>query len=207
MNWFNHYGSRSLPEKELVNRSIADVAEEIGIVVEHLKTPPTLVAHSMGGLASQVYASANRVASLVLLAPVGTSETRVPPLDFPPPDPDAPFPPLPFPVSYDLFFEGSPEDEAKEFFELLSPESPRAILEASRWNVSLDPTTVTAPMIVFAGESDKLVPREAAQKLAALYEADFRVVQGRSHNLLLEPSWKETADAVLEWLESRKHDA
>lgn len=202
LNWFNHNGSRTLPNDEFLNRSIADVAEEIGIVANHLKRPPILIAHSMGGLASQVYASTNSVASMVLLAPVGTREAKFPPLDLPPPDPNEPFAPFPFPVTYGLFFEGSPQEEAEGFYELLCPESPRAILEATLWNVSLDPKTVKVPILMFAGESDKLVPSEAVQKLASLYDADYRLVEGRSHNLLLEPKWKDTADAILDWLET-----
>jgi pimeloyl-ACP methyl ester carboxylesterase len=63
-----------VPPSEAVRRSIADVGREIGIVADWLGREPVLVAHSMGGLASLVYASRNPVRALVLITPVMPKE-------------------------------------------------------------------------------------------------------------------------------------
>ena len=49
-------------------------------------------------------------------------------------------------------------------------------------------------------EQDLLVPPGYVRALADLSGADFHLVAGRGHNLLLERKWRETAGLIGEWL-------
>ena len=70
LNWYNHGNSDRLPEAEFIKRSITDIADkELSIVVKNLAMTPIVIGHSMGGLASAVYASTGRVERLVLVTP------------------------------------------------------------------------------------------------------------------------------------------
>jgi hypothetical protein len=52
-----------------------------------------------------------------------------------------------------------------------------------------------------AAENDVVVPAEAIRRSAAYFGSDYLFVRGRSHNVLLEPGWRETAERINTWLE------
>ena len=72
-----------------MNMSIADVVDGIEKVARCFDTPLFLIAHSMGGLAAQFYASAHEVGALVLLTPVVPSNVGATPHELPIGDMDA----------------------------------------------------------------------------------------------------------------------
>jgi pimeloyl-ACP methyl ester carboxylesterase len=199
LNWYSHNGSDALPTDRFVQRGIADVAEEIAHVAGQFDTPPIVIGHSMGGLASQKYAEAHPVSALVLLTPVVPAqvggETIALPVDM-----AAPWGPPPFEATLDLFFQGLTEEEARGYYPLLCPESPRAVYEATRWTVPIDKVRISGPILVVAGELDILTPPSTGRGLADFYGADYRYLRGRGHNLLLEPNWRETAAMIAGWL-------
>lgn len=199
LNWYGHGGSEDLAPEALVNRSIVDVTEEIGLVAGTLPRPPVLFGHSMGGLAAQAYAERNEVAGLVLIASVVPLEVGAPVNEIPV-DRSAPFPVLPFEVASEMFFQGLPETEARGLYARLVPESPRAVWEASRWTVSVDRSRILCPVLVIGGEVDILCPAEITRNLAAHYDAEYIFLPGRGHSIILEPRWRETADQIADWL-------
>jgi pimeloyl-ACP methyl ester carboxylesterase len=78
-------------------------------------TPPVLIAHSMGGLAAQLYASADEVGALVLLTPVVPSNVGATPIESPIGDMDAPWRPPPPDVARQMFFQGLDDMQAAHF--------------------------------------------------------------------------------------------
>ena len=100
----------------------------------------------------------------------------------------------------DLFFQGHTQDEARPYYPLLCPESPRCVHEATRWTVPIDKVRVSGPILEVAGERDILTPPATGRALADFYGADYRYLRGRGHNLLLEPRWRETAAMIDHWL-------
>lgn len=59
---------------------------------------------------------------------------------------------------------------------------------------------VKTPMLLLAGEKDAVLSVESLSKSAAHYKADFVVVPGAGHNLMMEKSYLETANAIDDWL-------
>lgn len=157
LNWLNHHGSASLPLDVALQRPILDVGHEIGVVAGGLAQPPVLLAHSMGGLAALAYAAQNPVAGLVLLAPVVPREFAGEAIDVPYDKSALRLPPPG--VAAPLFWDEVPAGHAERYTALKSPESQRAVIEATRWAVELDVSTVTAPSLLFGAERDLLVPR------------------------------------------------
>jgi pimeloyl-ACP methyl ester carboxylesterase len=201
LNWFGHNGSAPHPEVGLLQRGIADVIEEISHVVGQLEESPVIVAHSMGALAAQKYAECHPVSALVLLTPVVPTEVGGGDVIDLPIDPNQPWEPPPFEIARDLFFRGLEEDEARTYFEKLCPESPKAVYEATRWTVPIDRVRVSGPILVVSSELDHLTPPASGRSLATFYGADYRYLRGRSHNVLLESKWRETASMVAAWLD------
>ncbi|MCC7411503.1 MAG: alpha/beta hydrolase [Gammaproteobacteria bacterium] len=202
LDWYHHGRSRSLAPAEFVQRSIGDVCEEIGKVIDHLGTAPVLIGHSMGGLAVQAWAAQHTAAALVLLTPAAPAQVGGAPIELPfALDETMPFAPPPLAIAREMFFHGVPVETAERLHARLCAESPRAVLEATRHILSIDTARVTAPMLVFAGELDFLTPPDLVARLARHYGADYTCLPGRGHSVLVEPGWRETAAAITTWLD------
>lgn len=63
---------------------------------------------------------------------------------------------------------------------------------------------VKIPMLLLAGEKDALISVEGLRKTAAHYQADFVVIPGAGHNLMMEKSYRETAVSIAQWLMEKK---
>lgn len=201
LNWYNHYNSKSLPLDQFVNRSIGDVTEEIGKVSDKIGDTPVLVGHSMGGLASQIYAAQASAVSLVLITPAGPAEIEAPPVNLPfPIENDQLFEPPPFEAAKELFFHGVNDDDALTFYQKLCPESPKAVSEATQYTLHINRSNVTCPVLIFGAELDQLSPPDVMSSLADFYEATYHYIPGKSHSLLVEPGWRDTAGLMQDWL-------
>ena len=202
LNWYNHYNSECLPKERFLNRSIADVTQEIGIVARQLGRPPILVGHSMGGLAVLKYAEIAPVKALVLLTPGLPAETGGPGLELAL-DPAEPFGPPPRDWAKAQFLATSSEAIFDRYYPLLCPESPRAVIEATQATLHVNRTRISHPMLVVAVELDQLAPAKLVRDLAHYYGADYLFVPECGHDLMLEPSWQETAARVKDWFECK----
>ena len=203
LDWFNHGDSRRLPEDQFLRRGIDDVArEELRYIVERLGRPPIIIGHSMGALAGLVYAASNPVERLVLLTPVVPSAVGADPIEIEV-DLTKPFGPFPYDLARQLYYPTLDEDLARRYYDLLEPESPRAVWQASRWTIDVDLQAVTAPTLVFATELDVLTPPAAVARLAELLGAPCELIPaiGHSEILLKQPESIAVAERIREWLD------
>lgn len=205
LNWLGRHGSNPLPDDELVGRSILDVRDEIGRVARTLAHPPILVGHSMGGLACLAHAAEAEVSGLILLAPVVPGRFASEPVDLPV-DPTVPWGPPPPDVAQALFWAGANETDAVRNYERLVPESPTAVLEATRWTAKVDIERIAAPARLVAAEQDPLVPAAYVERLAEGMGAPCRTLPGRGHGLTLDPGWEELTDDVARWADEMAAD-
>lgn len=198
LNWYGHYGSSPLPHGDLVTRSLLDVTTEIGLVTDWLGRAPVLLAHSMGAVPSLAYASANPVAAVILLAPVLPAGLGVGSIDLAV-DPAALWLPPPQMIDATWWGEASPE-EARRYTSLLSAESPRAVLEATRWLCEVDTRQIDAPSLIFAAEADRLVPLTGIHALAEAIGATVVTLENTGHGIPLNPVWANVAAQLDRWL-------
>ena len=199
LNWFGHYGSKVLPDGDAVSRSLLNVTTEIGLVTDWLGgRAPVLVAHSMGGVPSLAYASANPVTAVVLLAPVLPAGLGAGPIDLPV-DPAAMWLPPPHMIDATWWGEVSAQ-EAQRYTSLLSAESPQAVLEATRWLCEVDTRHVDAPALIFAVRADPLVPLEGTHALAEAIGATIVTLENTGHGIPLNPVWANVTAQIDRWL-------
>lgn len=202
LDWYNHGDSAKLPENELIERSIADVAhQEIRHVVDGLRDEPILLGHSMGGLAALAYAEKAPAAGLVLLTPVMPASVNPDPIPLQI-DHTRLFGPFPPEVAKRLFFTALDGAIADRYQGLLVPESPQAVLEATQWTVGIDLGAIRAQALVFAAELDLLVPPVAVERMARMMGARYELVPGIGHSdiLLKDPEWRQVAKSINAWL-------
>ncbi|MBB5167639.1 alpha/beta hydrolase [Mycobacterium sp. AZCC_0083] len=198
-SWFGHTGSRDLPDRAFAARTQADTVEELEIVVAHVGQTPVMIAHSMGATVVQKYAEQHATLAQVLLAPsicaeVGVIDAQI---HF---DLDAPVEPPPFDLARDVFLGGCTEEDARCYHALLTRESPTAMKQATLAETSVDRIRIGGPSLMVAAEHDVVVLAEAVRRSAAHFGSDYLFLAGRSHNIVLEPRWRETADRILAWL-------
>lgn len=208
LNWRGRNGSADISEDDLLTLSIRDVVPDIEKVAARLDTRPILVGHSMGGLASQLYAERFDVQALLLLAPVVPKETDAEPIDVPiemtslwePPSPE---------IAVAMFFDGLTPEQRDRNVNRIVPESPLRCYEATRITVSIDPDRIRVPVLVVSGGDDRLTPPASGKALAELYNAEHRVLPGFGHNMLLGERARRTAQDLVPWLriqDAGEHD-
>ena len=82
-------------------------------------------------------------------------------------------------------------------------ESNRALLELSGWSVPLALGKPRPPTLVLGAEKDVLFSAAEARTSAALLGAEFRLLPGLGHAIMLDAGWESAATAIAQWLESR----
>jgi non-heme chloroperoxidase len=199
LNWFGHNGSRALPRAEALRRSMADAAQEIGMVAGWLSRTPVLIGDSMGGIPVLKYAAQHDVVALVLTAPVvpkGFADAEIPV----PVDPEQMWL-QPDEILAPVFWDSVDEETSARFKSLRSPESPQAVLEATRWLAEVDISGINVPAYLMAGGQDKIVPSRYVESLANSLGAKFELFPDAGHGLVLNPIWREVTAKMGEWLD------
>ena len=87
----------------------------------------------------------------------------------------------------------------EELFSRLGTESALVLMQHNPpfWHPA---ENVKTPMLLLAGEKDAVVPVEGLRWSAKHYHADFVVIPDTGHNLMMEKSYKETAQQINDWL-------
>ncbi len=62
------------------------------------------------------------------------------------------------------------------------------------------PDHVQTPLLWIAGGADTLLPEPLMRRSAEYYHADYFVVEGAGHDVMLENSYRETAERIHRWL-------
>jgi len=63
---------------------------------------------------------------------------------------------------------------------------------------------IKTPMLLIAGEKDMVLSVEGLRKSAEHYNADFVVIPGAGHNIMMERSYRETAESIDDWLNEKQ---
>lgn len=204
LDWYNHGLSTALAPELFVTRSIRDVMTEINLVRNALLPNPSrfiLMGHSMGALAALWAAQTLRPRGLVLMAPAVPAEVGAASMEISV-DMTQPFAVPPFPVAKAMFYPTMSDEEAMLYYPLLTPESPAAVWEATRWTVNVNLSQVKAPTMIAEGALDMLTPPAVVQPLAAMMNARYVEWPGIGHADLMvkEQGWLPVAQDIITWL-------
>jgi pimeloyl-ACP methyl ester carboxylesterase len=186
---------------------LKDYVDDLGQVIEAIKQPPVVIAHSMGGLVAQKYAQDSDVAGLVFLAPVpvtgvGYGYARAHPTAF-----------LKFvltrkgkamisgeKLSKSLFFSQNISDESfLKYYEKLQDESFRALFETGS-GIKWKPLRNSPPLLIVEAGRDAVIPKKKLAHTAKLYGTDLERVEDLAHDVMIDVEWKKAAELVNSWL-------
>lgn len=187
-------------------------AEDLAQAVEALPRPAALIGHSMGALVVQKHLELAAAPAAVLACPV------------------PPFGLLPSAFSLALFrpglwseinalaagrsasrdvlaaalFAGPIDaDGVEHIYARMQAESRRALMDMTWWGLPqfwrLDPPQT----LVLGAARDALISPALAESTARLLSADYRLLEGLGHALMLDARWEHAAAALHGWLEER----
>jgi pimeloyl-ACP methyl ester carboxylesterase len=213
--------AREHPEV-MAKKSIRQVADHFGEVIDALDRKPAVVGHSFGGLMTEILAGRGLSAVSVAISPapfrgvlplpISALRSGSPVLRNPGNRNRAV--PLTFEQFHYAFGNAVSEDEAKQLFEKFAVPAPgKPLFQAAAAN--LNPWTEDkvdsknpdrGPMLIIAGELDHTVP-------TAISKASFKrarrnpgvtemvTMPNRGHALTIDGGWREVADTALAFVQ------
>ena len=183
--------------------------------VDSLPRQPILMGHSMGGALAQWYLrDVGNLPAVVLVAAWALYKGFLPSwLAFVKLDPAGM---LLSGLKFYADFVRTPENAAGA---LLSPQSvvtPASLYaqlcresllvmlqHALPWSI---PPNITTPILWLGGEHDAVIPEPASRRSAVGYGADYVMISGAAHNLMMEPNFRDIAQQIDHWLSSKVTD-
>lgn len=201
------------PDRELAALSMYDVVDHYTAIIKKLPEKPIIIGHSFGGLFTQVLLNRG-------LAAAGVAIHAVPPQGV--------FPYeinflrsnaatlgffsslkktylMPFKKWQFAFTNGMPLVVQKDsYYELVIPESKKAARGGLSKAAYVDFKKEHEPLLLLAGTRDQCIPAHLCKRVYKRYNSkhsvtDF-VIKDRNHFVLGEPTWKEDAAYILDWI-------
>ncbi len=213
-----HHGvpPEAAPPDGLGTTSLLDYAQDLEGEIRALPERPVVVGHSMGGILAQILASRGLCEKAVLLtpaAPRGVLALRLSVIrSFWSAMTTWGFWRKPFKITYGeavySMMELLPEDERRRAYAQFVHESGRAAFEIGFWPLDgrraaeVDEKRVTCPVLVVAGERDRITPAAVVKKVAKKYGVPCKVFPDHAHWVLQEKGWEDVARFVAEWIEA-----
>jgi pimeloyl-ACP methyl ester carboxylesterase len=207
---------RQAPDNRIGTTSLLDYAEDLENEIYKLDQKPILMGHSMGGLIAQMLGSRGLSKALVLLTPAspkGIIALRFSVMkSFWSATTKPGFWRKPMLQTFDeavySMMQLLPNEEQKNVYERLVPESGRAAFEIGYWPLDrrsaskVDSAKITCPTLVIAGGHDKITPPSVVHKVADKYSAatTFKEFPDHAHWVIGEPGWKDVAEYSSDWL-------
>jgi pimeloyl-ACP methyl ester carboxylesterase len=205
-----HAGS---PGRTHLHRNrLEDYVADVVAVATSLPGPPILIGHSMGGAIAQLTIRSHpRVArAVVLLTPMVPGGLRLRELARTAADPRR-IPPLlrllrgrrlsPAQANRLPFFDGRLDpDGARLAADRLQAESWRALVQLmTRFAPAGGPLPI--PALVLGSARDSIFGAAPLRRTASHYALDAVVLDVGSHDLMLDPDWRASAELIATWME------
>jgi non-heme chloroperoxidase len=213
---FHDMDPNGVPDPRLGTTSLLDYAEDLEKLIRELQVRPILMGHSMGGLLTQILGSRGLAKALVLLTPASprgiialkpsviksfwSGITRWG------------FWRKPFRQTFDeavySMLNQMPSESWKNIYDQFVYESGRATSEIGFWlfdskmAAKVEEARVTCPVLIIAGEKDRIVPVSVTRKIAEKYRnaSTYKEFSDHAHWVIGEPGWQEIAEYIEQWL-------
>lgn len=186
-------------------------------LIDKLPEKPILVGHSFGGLIVQLLLQRDKGAMGIAYHSVPAKGVFVFKYSFIKSlwGPLGPFRSKknPFLMSFSqwqyAFTNGMPETEQKAFYDkLVVPESRKVLRAALKKQGKINFRKSHAPLLFVSGSTDNIIPASLNKKNYKRYVkrqpkgsvTDYKEFEGRNHLAMSQPTWKEDADYILEWI-------
>ena len=202
------------PDAAIASNRLAEVTDYFADAIKEMDKPPVLIGHSIGGL----------IVQLLLQQGIGTAGVAIHPVA-----PQGVFTfkvsflkagwgalgfftsarksyLMPFKTWQYGFTNGMAAEEQKEgYYRFAIPESKLIVRDTVGKAAHVNYNAKTAPLLITAGSTDRTIPPSLNYANYKKYRknsslTEYKQFEGRNHFVLGQPSWKEDADYILNWL-------
>jgi pimeloyl-ACP methyl ester carboxylesterase len=203
------------PDNMLASVTLEDVVNKHIGIVKALPEKPIVIGHSFGGLIAQVLLNKGYAAAAVAIQAVPPK--GVFPYEFNFLKSNAAtlglFSSLnktylmPFEKWQFVFTNGMPlEVQKSSYYELVIPESKRAARGGLTDAAYVDFNKKHNPLLLLAGTDDHCIPAHLSKRVFNQYKKGNSITdfyeRKRNHFVLGQPTWKEDASFILDWIRS-----
>jgi len=196
----------NLPRHEIegsINRisySLGDYVEALRSVVEKLNEPPIIIGHSMGGMILQHFLKTGSCKKAVLMSSVPPSGALLASLRVIFRYPGA----IPYLLKRNLAgaFKKYPHLMLNKAI-LTARYAHRMCAESfSAYLGLLIPVShkLSTPLLVIGGSKDGLITVREFERTAKHYNAKLAIIEGGSHDLMLDEDYEKSAQAIAKWI-------
>jgi pimeloyl-ACP methyl ester carboxylesterase len=200
------HGKSSFNKKHINFYTFKDYVETLARQVETISPQPVVIGHSLGGAIVQKYLENHQLPGAVLLATFPAIGMLPMTLRL------IMRHPLPMlwglltwntyewvktpQLAHDLFLNSETEIDTIEFQKRLVREAimPRILFPYARVNPR------STPFFIVGAEKDNVFTMSEQEATAKKYNARITIVKNQAHNLMIESGWKQTADAIDDWI-------
>ena len=191
---------------------LLDYVTDARAAIAAIEGPVVLVGHSLGALVAQMLLGDPRVAAIVMLAPVPAEGLAAVNVRLALTDPIlwqevARMPWLasgmrpPERLRSALFGAATTEERAFELMARMQPESLRALAEAQWPRAVASARLLGVPMLVVGPAADPLVAADSVLRTAWFHGADWAMLEGIGHAMMIDAAWERPIALALAWLE------
>ncbi|GAB2825703.1 alpha/beta hydrolase [Ferruginibacter profundus] len=205
------------PDAGIASNRLAALTDYYARIAQALTEKPILIGHSIGGLIVQLLLQRG-------LAACGVAIHSVPPqgiITFKFSFLKAGWGPLGFFTSTKksflmsfrqwqyAFTNGMPCEEQKEsYYRFAIPESKLIVRDTITSAAKINFNTAHAPLLLTSGSTDHTIPASLNYSNYKKYRnsnsvTDYKEFEGRNHFILGQPTWKEDADYILNWIQTQ----
>lgn len=193
---------------------LGDYVDDLEVAVRALPRPPVVIGHSMGSLVVQKYLERGKAT-----LPAVVHACPVPPYGLLPSTFQLAFfrPGLFTEINAlagghsvsrsalaQALFSGTVEAERIDrYYARMQGESRRALMDLTIWGLPQLWRMPRVESLVLGAEHDALISPSLAQSAASLLGAQYRLLEGMGHAVMLETEWQRAAGVILEWVEGR----
>ena len=186
-----------------ISYSLNDYVQALHQAVEKLDQPPILIGHSMGGMILQRFLKTGNCKKAILMASVPPSGALMASLRVIIRNPGT----LPY------LFTGNLLGVFRKYPLLMFNEA--KIAEKYAVNMCAESFLafvglifpifhkISTPLLVLGGSKDQLITVDEFAQTANRYGAKLEIIEGGSHDLMLDDDYLQTAGAIKNWLEEK----
>jgi pimeloyl-ACP methyl ester carboxylesterase len=104
----------------------------------------------------------------------------------------------------EALFAGPMEaDRLARIYARMQAESRRALMDMAWWGLPQGGRVNAPAALVLGAARDALISPALAESTARLLSADYRLLDGLGHALMLDARWERAAEALLGWIEEQ----
>lgn len=207
--------ARQPNDTDLAGLTLTELVDHYAAIIKSLPEKPILIGHSLGGMITQILVNRDLAAAGIAIHPAPTlgvfpyefsflkagwralgifSSLKKTYL-------------MSFKTWQYAFVNGmSLEDQKKAYEENTIPESKTVARGGLTKAAKVDYAKPHAPLLITSGSEDNIIPAHLNKRNFNKYKKDngsvieYKEFKGRNHFVLGQPTWKEDADYILEWI-------